>query len=299
LDYIKGGCTINLMVAVDFTGSNGDPSSPGTLHYRFAGGQNQYQQAIRSIGNILAPYDSDNMIPVWGFGGRVFGEVSHCFALTFDEAAPDVQGVEGIMRVYDNAFKNVTLSGPTLFSQIIQTATVLADEPFDQEKQHYNILLILTDGVINDMAGTLAAIKQGAKTPLSIIIVGIGEADFTDMEKLDGDDEKDAKFRDIVQFVPFRNYAGGHISMLAKETLSEVPGQFLAFMKSKNISPNPARKAVEPTAPTLMESPSSMGSSMGSASVGPVTPVATDEAPPAFGDLMIKNPSGPPIYGQF
>jgi hypothetical protein len=192
LDYIKGGCSINLMVAVDFTGSNGDPNSPGTLHYRF-GGANQYQQAIRTIGNILAPYDSDNMIPVWGFGGRVFGEVSHCFALTFDEAKPEVRGVEGIMKVYDDAFKNVTLSGPTLFSQIMQTATSICDEPYSQDSQHYGILLILTDGVINDMPGTIAALKQAAKTPLSVIIIGVGDADFADMEKLDGDDEKDSK----------------------------------------------------------------------------------------------------------
>jgi hypothetical protein len=192
LDYIKGGCAINLMVAIDFTGSNGDPNSPGTLHYRF-GGQNQYQTAIRTIGNILAPYDSDNMIPVWGFGGRVDGEVSHCFSLTFDESKPEVRGVEGIMQSYDNAFKRVALSGPTLFSQIVQTATALSDEPYSQDSQHYGILLILTDGVINDMTGTLAAIKHASKTPLSIIIVGVGDADFTDMEKLDGDDEKDAK----------------------------------------------------------------------------------------------------------
>lgn len=45
--------------------------------------------------------------------------------------------------------------------------------------------------------------------PLSIIIVGIGAADFSNMERLDGDnglyDSKGRKAaRDIVQFVPFR-----------------------------------------------------------------------------------------------
>lgn len=33
LDYIMGGCEVNLVVAVDFTASNGDPTRPGTLHH--------------------------------------------------------------------------------------------------------------------------------------------------------------------------------------------------------------------------------------------------------------------------
>src|SRR6266496_4790879 len=33
LDYIAGGTEINLVVAIDFTGSNGDPKSPKSLHY--------------------------------------------------------------------------------------------------------------------------------------------------------------------------------------------------------------------------------------------------------------------------
>lgn len=46
---------------------------------------------------------------------------------------------------------------------------------------------------------------------MSIIIVGVGEADFEEMEALDGDEEPlfskilgKYRERDIVQFVPFR-----------------------------------------------------------------------------------------------
>jgi len=35
--------------------------------YRHSSTPNQYQQAIQAIGNILAPYDSDQHFPVWGF----------------------------------------------------------------------------------------------------------------------------------------------------------------------------------------------------------------------------------------
>jgi len=42
---------------------------------------------------------------------------------------------------------------------------------------------------------------------------------------------------DIVQFVPFNDFkANPH--MLAKETLMEVPGQLLNWMRKHNISPH-------------------------------------------------------------
>ena len=34
LDYIRSGTQVNFTLAVDFTGSNGNPSSPSSLHYR-------------------------------------------------------------------------------------------------------------------------------------------------------------------------------------------------------------------------------------------------------------------------
>ncbi len=78
--------------------------------------------------------------------------------------------------------------------------------------QSYFVLLILTDGVISDMAATRDAIVYSSAFPMSIIIVGIGQADFTDMNVLDGDDgilrnsRGQRGHRDIVQFVPFREF---------------------------------------------------------------------------------------------
>ena len=70
LQYVAGGCNIDLSIAVDFTGSNGHPSRPGSLHY-FDPESNQYIQAIRSVGEILQHYDSDKQINVYGYGGLV------------------------------------------------------------------------------------------------------------------------------------------------------------------------------------------------------------------------------------
>lgn len=62
------------------------------------------------------------------------------------------------------------------------------------------------------MDETRHAVVQASKLPMSIIIVGVGNADFAAMEFLDGDSRVlhshtgEEAVRDIVQFVPFRNF---------------------------------------------------------------------------------------------
>lgn len=73
--------------------------------------------------------------------------------------------------------------------------------------------------------------------PISIIIIGIGDSDFKFVQTLDGDNKqlKNSKGekmqRDIVQFVRFEKYRKtGDIHGLARETLQEVPKQFLSYV---------------------------------------------------------------------
>lgn len=47
LDYLRGGLRLNLTVAIDFTGSNGSPTSKDSLHYMGGTEMNQYQSALR------------------------------------------------------------------------------------------------------------------------------------------------------------------------------------------------------------------------------------------------------------
>jgi len=78
--------------------------------------------------------------------------------------------------------------------------------------QNYFVLLIITDGAISDMADTKRAIVYASTLPYSIIIVGVGSADFSAMDALDCDSgllrdhDGHVAQRDIVQFVPFRNF---------------------------------------------------------------------------------------------
>lgn len=44
-------------IAIDFTGSNGDPRIPTSLHYINPRGYNEYLSAIWAVGNVIQDYD--------------------------------------------------------------------------------------------------------------------------------------------------------------------------------------------------------------------------------------------------
>ena len=102
------------------------------------------------------------------------------------------------------------------------------------------------------MDETIRMIVRGADAPLSILIVGVGNEDFGNMEVakessseiqiLDGDDERlsyNGKIasRDIVQFVPTREMINRSLEEMAKSLLEEIPGQVTDYMHTEGITP--------------------------------------------------------------
>ena len=59
----------------------------------------------------------------------------------------------------------------------------------EERAGNYFVLLMITDGILTDMEQTIHTIIEASELPMSIIIVGVGEADFSDMERLDADDK--------------------------------------------------------------------------------------------------------------
>uniref|UniRef100_A0A673AWH8 Copine 4 n=1 Tax=Sphaeramia orbicularis TaxID=375764 RepID=A0A673AWH8_9TELE len=246
LDYIMGGCQIQFTVAIDFTASNGDPRNSCSLHYIHPFQPNEYLKALVAVGEICQDYDSDKMFPAFGFGARIPPDykVSHDFAVNFNEDNPECAGIQGVVEAYQACLPKLQLYGPTNIAPIIQkVANSASQEVHTKEAMQYFILLILTDGVITDMADTREAIVQASHFPMSVIIVGIGNADFSDMQMLDGDDgilrspKGEPVLRDIVQFVPFRNFKHASPAALAKSVLAEVPNQVVDYYNSKGIKP--------------------------------------------------------------
>ena len=56
---------------------------------------NEYIYAIKSVGSVLAPYDTNQRYSCFGFGAKVppYDMISHCFALNGNEHNPEVAGI--------------------------------------------------------------------------------------------------------------------------------------------------------------------------------------------------------------
>jgi len=251
LDYIANGLDMQFVYALDFTRSNLDPNVEGSLHNHDTSRANDYVMAIRAVGGILDHYSKTKRYPVYGFGARIpptHTHTSHCFAATGNFMDPCVVGVEEITDLYRQMHEPgiIKLHGPTLFHEVVNIAANWARPYANPPKKGdltYTVMVIITDGVVNDLQAAIDAIVEAGKLPISIIIVGVGHNDFSQMHVLDADEEPlvsskgEVMCRDIVQFVAFEDFVQRPYHELAIAVLDEVPREVVKFFTSLGIPP--------------------------------------------------------------
>ena len=138
------------------------------------------------ISRLVIQLDADKQFPALGFGAKIppRGEVSYEFFMNLG-STPFCHGVQGILDAYRTSLSQVQLYGPTNFTPVINHVAQFAKAY--QNGQQYFVLLILTDGIITDFEDTKRAIVEASDLPISIIIIGVGDEDFSAMEDLDCD----------------------------------------------------------------------------------------------------------------
>jgi hypothetical protein len=226
LELLKAGLQLNIAFSVDFTGSNLECKNPKSLHFYHPTQPNQYIQSMIAVSDVVQEYDSDRQFPCFGFGAILPNshEANHFFHLNLGPN-PYITGMQAVIDTYVQTVQQVRFYGPTNFAPTIRNVANGAR----QAPGVYTILLIMTDGEITDMGETIREIQAAVDAPLSILIVGIGNADFGSMEKLDGDNGVPLAKRDIVQFVPMRDFSTRPPEELAAALLAEIPNQVTAW----------------------------------------------------------------------
>ncbi|CAF5198138.1 unnamed protein product, partial [Rotaria magnacalcarata] len=112
-----------LIFGIDYTISNletGKTSFNGlSLHHIQDGLLNPYQSVITIVGRTLEKYDSDKLIPVFGFGDRSTLD-RKIFPLRPDGSY--CKGFRGVLEAYNEITPKVRMSGPTNFAPLIREA---------------------------------------------------------------------------------------------------------------------------------------------------------------------------------
>eukprot|EP01080_Neovahlkampfia_damariscottae_P006312 gene6312-10319_t len=238
---IKSGIeSSNLIIGIDYTSSNkyqGEKSFGGkNLHeIRDEDLLNPYQRVISIIGRTLSELDEDNLIPVFGYGD-INTKNHSVFPLMPDNSGRYCHGFEEVLNTYNNITPYIKLSGPTNFAPLINKAVEIVCSGVRRE---YHILVIITDGQVTetDQDETARAIVNASNYPLSIIVVGVGDGPWDEMETYD-DELPERKF-DNFQFVDYhrvmKNSKGDKNAAFALAALMEIPQQYQAIRHLKLI----------------------------------------------------------------
>ncbi|KAH0451502.1 hypothetical protein IEQ34_018801 [Dendrobium chrysotoxum] len=229
----------NLILGIDFTKSNdwaGKYSFNNQSLHAIGDKPNPYEEAISIIGKTLAPFDEDNLIPCFGFGDATTRD-REVFSFHDDHSC---HGFEEVLECYRKIVPNLKLSGPTSFAPVVEAAVHIVKNSGGQ----YHVLVIIADGQVTrsvDTEGkdlspqeesTINSIVVASYFPLSIVLVGVGDGPWEDMQKFD--DKIPARAFDNFQFVNFSKIMAKNASPAEKEAafalaaLMEVPIQYKA-----------------------------------------------------------------------
>ena len=225
----KGLESSQLVIGVDYTKSNnwtGKKSFEGKCLHDTTDGKNPYQKVIKIIGKTLEPFDDDNEIPVYGFGDKTTGDTD---VFPFFQGDIPCRGFAEVLARYNQITPNIKLSGPTNFAPLIEKTIQIVENTGE-----YHILVIIADGQVSKPVETANAIVKASRYPISIIMVGVGDGPWDEMERYD--DELPKRKFDNFQFVEFNSiinnkYIENRDVEFARNAMMEIPEQYQAIKK--------------------------------------------------------------------
>ncbi|XP_027341701.1 E3 ubiquitin-protein ligase RGLG3-like isoform X2 [Abrus precatorius] len=228
----------NLIIGIDFTKSNewtGKHSfNHKSLHY-IGNTPNPYEQAISIIGRTLSSFDEDNLIPCFGFGDASTHD-QNVFSFYPDHRC--CHGFEEVLARYREIVPHLRLSGPTSFAPVIDAAIDIVQK----SNRQYHVLVIIADGQVTRNSdtphgkfspqeqATVNSIIAASHYPLSIILVGVGDGPWDEMQHFD--DNITQRLFDNFQFVNFTKIMSENKEVSKKEAafalsaLMEIPIQY-------------------------------------------------------------------------
>jgi hypothetical protein len=258
LQYLGGGCSLDLMIGIDCTISNGEWGTEKNLHFSASHWLNDYQAGIMQLGSIAENFARGKHSSMWGFGAKLDENYRGCYTM-----ADRLCGGNELLKAYDqNVSENpiFSLGEPAYLKPLIQAGTFRTIKAC-KKRQCYTVLTIFTAGDIADLPETVDLICTAAEdAPISIVIIGVGNRDFSDIEKLCGDDQngrlRDSRgipiAREIVTFVSFKQFAGNATNVIA-EALKDIPEQFVEYFVMNGTKPLPRHSS--PDFEKMMKAP--------------------------------------------
>jgi len=244
LQYLSGGTSLNLMIGIDCSVANGEWGTESNLHFSANHWLNDYQAGIQKLGTITENFSRGRHSSIWGLGAEINDEYRDCYVI-------EERLCEGklLLKAYeDNVADNIdfSLGEQASLNPLIEAATFRTIR-LSKKRPCYTVLAVFTAGDFVDLQETVDLICTAAEdAPLSILIIGVGNNDFSSVKKLCGDkhgilwDSRGIPTARVnFHFCLFKQFGGNATEVIA-EALKEIPEQFVEYHVMNGIKPLPA-----------------------------------------------------------
>jgi hypothetical protein len=240
VDYMRTGVEFAMSVAIDFSSKNRPKSDPRSLH-KLTSDSNSYLSALKCLTWFFRNFDSNGRYDLYGFGAKVGGSdyVSHYFPV-----ASNVVGTEGVEQAYRAVLETLEFSNPCYLHKTLQNLVM----PYEHRPMSnssgpkvYNILVILTQGELDDFEEFKEQLVRASNLPLSVVIVGMGGTAFPQLTTADSDHclmkstSGNIEERDFVQRLVYADFKGNDRGFL-HEAFAEIPRQLQEFMMANKLA---------------------------------------------------------------
>ena len=143
-------------------------------------GTNHYLEVLNVVAKRMKYYDDDRALPCYGFGDPTTGKDAVFSLFTSSEQE---RGLDALVEKYKSMSPARGASGPASFAPLIRQAM----KDVYNSGMKFHVLLILSEGQISSecLEDTKQAIVEACAFPLSIVVIGIGEGPWTEMNFFD------------------------------------------------------------------------------------------------------------------
>ena len=178
-EFFKSGLKLSCFLSLDFSENNNNPSLIDT--------KINYLNIFKYISNIISNY-TRFLFYLSGFNGKIKNADSNktVFNLNMNEKDSSVNTIDKVINYFNICLEQNLIKSEknNHLSPIIKKITNEIYKLY--EIRYYNVSFIITRGVIeqNDIKKTIDAIIESSYLPLTIIIIGVGKNDYSQMKKI-------------------------------------------------------------------------------------------------------------------
>lgn len=247
LQYLCGGCELNILFAVDCGAAIDHSDGNSATHFVHGKWMNHYQAAIDKIGSIMESYSRSVPFSMKGYNATAdIDQTENFFAM-----GAEILGKDGLLKTYEKYLlrgnRFMQRSDESILAPLI-TETIFESIQATKLQHCYSILFVFTSGHVSDLQETVNALLRAATdAPLSVVFIGCEEYDLEGLKgyysktKVQRSISGIRLSRDNTSFASFKE-CGGDPIQVATDALKDLPEQIVQRFFQEGINPKPAPK---------------------------------------------------------